>query len=255
MASGDMKHLLFLQSVADLDVRELRRKEETYQGSWKQRGGIGAFMMCARKWDRLESILQRIESYKYDIFVGIQNDPYGKDGSALAEIRDLRRYLLLIEAEMAARGTVDGHVPIVTMNEWGERGEVGHRCDPGVPGTPEDGGHHSRQTITEVMMRAGPPIRGEVVYHQRLWDGLPTVDEKYRKYYKQLPPGSDGLYIIDRPNVPEELWEHLPRLPIEQNHKEWSELLTEYRHLYTWHDQSNKYIMDGSYQKHWGRQP
>ena len=37
-----MKHL---QSIADTDVVTLRVKDKSYGGSWKRRGGVGAFMM------------------------------------------------------------------------------------------------------------------------------------------------------------------------------------------------------------------
>ncbi len=101
------------------DLRVLTAKENTYQGSWKKRGGIGAFMMTARKWDRLDNLLSIVPVW--DIFAHINNDATGADGTVLAEIRDLRQYLILIEAEMYARG-----------------------CIPVGPGTPEDGGHHEK---------------------------------------------------------------------------------------------------------------
>src|SRR5262249_34462820 len=74
----DMKHLEHLQSVADEDVRHLLRKEKTYRGRWKRRGGVGAFMMAARKWDRLENMS---ETGKYDIFDMIAEQPGGEDGT------------------------------------------------------------------------------------------------------------------------------------------------------------------------------
>jgi hypothetical protein len=91
----------WLEPIAQVDNIKVESKDVSYGASWKKRGGVGAFMMLARKWDRLEEILQR--SYKYDIFDGIQADTSGKDGSVLAEVRDLRRYLLLVEAEMVER--------------------------------------------------------------------------------------------------------------------------------------------------------
>jgi len=92
-----MKYLDRLPYVASLDVEELKRKEATYKGSWKKRGGIGAFMMLARKWDRLESMCREKE---WDIFKACAGPLDGGDGTAIAEIRDLRRYLLLVEAEL-----------------------------------------------------------------------------------------------------------------------------------------------------------
>jgi len=45
------------------------------------------------------------ESYvSQDIFLKIEEKPHGADGTVLACLRDLRRYGLLIEAEMTARG-------------------------------------------------------------------------------------------------------------------------------------------------------
>jgi hypothetical protein len=100
----DDAYLDRLPEIAREDARHLREKEKTYQDSWKRRGGIGAFMMLARKWDRLENMLQG----KYDIFAGIEQHPGGEDGTVLAEVRDLRRYLALVEAEMRQRGVVKG---------------------------------------------------------------------------------------------------------------------------------------------------
>jgi hypothetical protein len=115
------KHHEYLQTVADEDVRFVLDKDRSYGASWKKRGGVGAFMMLARKWDRLETMLSEtpvtsgrgVTFTKYDIFslMALQEDPthpraQGQDGSVLAEVRDLRRYLLNVEAEMMARGVV-----------------------------------------------------------------------------------------------------------------------------------------------------
>jgi hypothetical protein len=97
----DMKHMDFIEDVSKNDVATLRRKEETYQGSWKKRGGVFAFAMVVRKWDRLDNILER--QFGQDIFAGCLADTNGADGSVLAEVRDLRQYLLLVEAEIQSR--------------------------------------------------------------------------------------------------------------------------------------------------------
>lgn len=85
------------QNIADADVETLELKGKTYGDSWKRRGGVGAFMMLARKWDRIEN---QAGALKYDIF----DDPnfFNKDGLA-DDIRDLRCYLMLVEAEMLSR--------------------------------------------------------------------------------------------------------------------------------------------------------
>lgn len=86
-----------LQAIADEDVKFVKNKDASYAGSWKKRGGIGAFMMLARKWDRLENMASVAN---WDIFKVLFNsfELNGEDGSPIAEIRDLRRYLLLLEA-------------------------------------------------------------------------------------------------------------------------------------------------------------
>ena len=55
-----------IEKIVLTDVDALEKAEESYGNSWRQRGGVGAFMMLARKWDRID-------------------------------IQDLRRYLLLVE--------------------------------------------------------------------------------------------------------------------------------------------------------------
>jgi hypothetical protein len=86
-----------LEDISTSDVDEVKAKDISYGSSWKKRGGIGAFMMLARKWDRLEEICKA--KFSYDVIEAVKADMSGKDGSVLAEIRDLRRYLLLVEAE------------------------------------------------------------------------------------------------------------------------------------------------------------
>lgn len=116
MSELDMGHMAYLKAVADGDVEFVRMREATYRGSWKRRGGVGAYMMMVRKSDRLEEMLSSPHSVmdrgvdktpgKYDVFEAIAVNSSGQDGSVLAEIRDLRRYLLLIEAEMSSRGEI-----------------------------------------------------------------------------------------------------------------------------------------------------
>lgn len=82
-----------IQELANNDVKVLKEKGMTYGDSWRKRGGAGAFMMLARKWDRIENIAQ---GAGYDIFkVGADNA-----GDVLDDIADLRRYLLLVEAHI-----------------------------------------------------------------------------------------------------------------------------------------------------------
>lgn len=87
------------QEVATRDVEELRVKNANYGESWKRRGGIGAFMMLARKWDRLENILGHTGGGASLDYLLSKNP-----GKVLDDIGDLRRYLLLV-ADEAPRAT------------------------------------------------------------------------------------------------------------------------------------------------------
>lgn len=93
-----------LQPVADEDVKFLLERDKTYGSSWQKRGGIGAFMMLARKWDRLENIISSDNLPKgvdkYDIFAAMEHS--AEMGDILDDIQDLRRYLLLVEARFRA---------------------------------------------------------------------------------------------------------------------------------------------------------
>lgn len=86
-----------LQDIANTDVLVLLQKDASYGSSWKKRGGVGAFMMLARKWDRIENQVQRI-SDKWDILAAGKH--YSDAEGILDDIRDLRRYLILVESEI-----------------------------------------------------------------------------------------------------------------------------------------------------------
>ena len=58
-------------------------------------------MMLARKWDRIENLTKK---YDYDIFHTIEEHP--EETGVIDDIRDLRRYLLLVEAEMVQIGHI-----------------------------------------------------------------------------------------------------------------------------------------------------
>ena len=42
-----------VEKLAQEDAFKLEEAEKSYGDSWKKRGGVGAFMMLARKWDRI----------------------------------------------------------------------------------------------------------------------------------------------------------------------------------------------------------
>lgn len=82
-----------IEDLAWGDVEVLKEAEKSYGTSWKQRGGIGAFMMLARKWDRLEN---QVKKNGYDVFLSTLEDQRAE--GILDDIRDLRQYLLLVES-------------------------------------------------------------------------------------------------------------------------------------------------------------
>lgn len=94
----------FLNDIGTEDAEGLKKAAESYGLSWKQRGGVGAFMMLARKWDRMEN---RVRNVGFDVFRAIIEDTRGE--GVIDDVRDLRRYLMLVEAEMRARGFQRDH--------------------------------------------------------------------------------------------------------------------------------------------------
>lgn len=108
-------HIKFLDEIAREDVRALEIAEANYGSSWKKRGGVGAYMMMTRKGDRVENALRPSDDDEsranlktdtpvapWDIFGAIAADT--RPEGIIDDIRDLRRYLLLVESEMRARG-------------------------------------------------------------------------------------------------------------------------------------------------------
>lgn len=85
-----------MNKLAEGDIHALKKAQLSYGDSWKRRGGTGAFMMLARKWDRIEN---QSNSQGYDIFGAIVAFP-GKEG-VMDDINDLIRYLMLVRAEVS----------------------------------------------------------------------------------------------------------------------------------------------------------
>ena len=79
-------------AIAQKDLDALKRAEESYGDSWRRRGGVGAFMMLARKFDRIE---HQSEKHGWDIFEA--GEAFKGEAGLLDDIRDLRRYLILVE--------------------------------------------------------------------------------------------------------------------------------------------------------------
>ena len=89
------------------DVLGLVQAHAKYGDSWRKRGGGEAYHNLTRKWDRIERAVEALPTH--DLFEAIRAHPAhdgtlgGKDG-LLDDIRDLRRYLLLVEAYVTMRG-------------------------------------------------------------------------------------------------------------------------------------------------------
>ena len=81
-----------MRDIAQLDLQALKKAEESYGDSWRRRGGVGAFMMLARKFDR---IAHQSEKHGWDIFEA--GEAFKGEAGLLDDIRDLRRYLILVE--------------------------------------------------------------------------------------------------------------------------------------------------------------
>lgn len=88
--------LAHIDEVCQNICQTLRKKEVHYKGSWQKRGGPGAFMMLARKWDRVEAISSE---FGYDIFKAMQQNR----GDIKDDVDDLIGYLVLVRAEMNRR--------------------------------------------------------------------------------------------------------------------------------------------------------
>lgn len=268
----DMGHMDWLQVVANEDVKHLELKEQTYKGSWKRRGGVGAFMMLARKWDRIEGFMET--NLNYDIFRGIENNPSGKDGTVIAEIRDLRRYLLLVEAEMVARGVLaynpverDGgtvNMPQMPPMSLTQRAEALRHLDEAaktmktIGQNDVDGKQHASLTpwLVSTQWRvkkkfANGAIRAPLfdLWWRPVNPGIWALESNVLGP-TSIPTEIDGMYerlehgwTLKMTDCPSDAREHFPRLALEVNHKELSILPLWQQDLYDWSDGEGKYIL------------
>jgi len=95
-----------IAQVAADDVEGLIQAREEYGDSWCDRGGSGAWFTIVRPLDRLNKMMTRRPapgSDTTDIFAHMAVCQTGDEG-VLNAVRDLRRYLLLAEAELVRRG-------------------------------------------------------------------------------------------------------------------------------------------------------
>lgn len=123
-----------IPKIAADDARVVVEKDIQYGASWCRRGGVGAYMVMIRKVDRME---QRVEQMGYDIFKAIHED--NRAEGVIDDIRDLRGYLLLIEAYLienhmvAPRYTTTAPLPesrcYARFNGFVCQKEAGHNGD------------------------------------------------------------------------------------------------------------------------------
>lgn len=93
ITKSDALFIYRMTAVSEQDRKVLLEKNRDYGESWKKRGGVGAYMMLARKWDRIENLAK---DAGFDIFELYRRNP----GDVRDDIKDLRRYLILVEQEM-----------------------------------------------------------------------------------------------------------------------------------------------------------
>jgi hypothetical protein len=302
-----------LAGVAAEDVRFLLEKDQHYNGSWKRSGGRNAWFMCKRMIDRLivmmtppeppagwpDSLQVNPETVdrmrrmliSEDIFARVAARPGGEDGTVLAVVRDLRRYLALVEAEMVARGAVD--VPpaaepspdstrpsrpdysVVRMMKEHE-GKMLRDFSPQreverqefEAGTPEDGGHHtrqgdgySRQTARDLLNRQARINRQHDLEEEsggsgsrpRMEDGF-TTPPSWRTVAVTDPKTDITYFNVDRDHYSDGAIDSLPALRRVINHYEYMALPGCYRGMYDKSGDDSKIgvTLKETYWRHWG---
>lgn len=178
MGNHDMRHMEFIDKVAESDLRHIRHKESTYLGSWKKRGGQGVFMMFARKWDRIENMMNNPirepdgeaaetssqQNDRYDLFGYAEAEGFStRDGSLLSEMQDLRTYLLLAEAELRARQHQAHHNVYLpeddVLRRFADSGIAGVQDEPLEEDPCATTDHYDR--VVEFMLAAGQEVPSE----------------------------------------------------------------------------------------------
>jgi hypothetical protein len=86
-------HVMRRVAAAICDIVEA--KDAAYGSSWKKRGGPGAYMVMARKWDRIENMASK---KGWDIFRVLEEG----EGDPKDDVADLIGYLLLIIEHVGA---------------------------------------------------------------------------------------------------------------------------------------------------------
>ena len=93
-----------LNFITEELVKFVNDKDVQYGSSWRKRGGAGAFMVIARKWDRIEQVCETRHPAKYDIFDVFEADD--RSETILDDCLDLVGYLLILVEHMIEIGHV-----------------------------------------------------------------------------------------------------------------------------------------------------
>ena len=126
-----------LEAITTNDAIRVAKRDEGYAGSWMKNGGRGAFENLRRKWDRIaqavapvagareraRELIARLHSPEDevsveeisgclrdlmkpedDVFYALQMDQ--RPEGLIADIRDLRRYFILVEAHAIQEGWI-----------------------------------------------------------------------------------------------------------------------------------------------------
>jgi hypothetical protein len=298
MRPHDMDHLNKLLPVALDDVRHLEMKEVTYQGSWKRGGGRSAWFMLRRKIDRLLEMMRRPdtpadfsidkicsqavfphEHMKYltdcyaaeDVFAKIEEAPSGEDGTVLAEVRDLRRYLLLVESEMVARGVV------ATEKSEPERAVPRYPSGPMVALSA-----NYPWLISKESYQCAPDNDDEKFLLRKLYDEHGSGLMKLASFLTEIehfdltmhvqrntsfastlikaaincyiPVDQKKLHVLRISSAPEDYRDAWPRLYRERNSYEYSMLQSWAGDLYDWSEGETKWKIKPDYES-WTREP
>lgn len=151
-----MTHITRVPTIAQDDAQSLQVSEREYGSSWKQRGGVGAFMMLARKWDRIENALRPSKDDKsraagypdvatWDVLGALHSD--SREEGILDDIRDLRRYLMLVEAEYLETRKLAPDTEMENMRKFNERLDAGPAGYPHSIDSPSVFIDYTKETI------------------------------------------------------------------------------------------------------------
>lgn len=267
-----------LGKIADDDLNYIKRKDVQYKGSWKRRGGTGAFFTIVRPWDRLEGMLAepRVRpidaksgdlSYKlgestvplayapFDIFEAIAAEGLeGKDGSIIACVRDLRRYLLLVEAEMTERLVPERMVPRTSADD--------EPLKITLPKKEFEAGAADSDKLYHFPYRISKKAHAEQVINgfydawsqlmpdlYRLDPALITEDyEALRPAVKPVYVQAGTCWVLDMLKMPHDLRSTYPTMQRELNNKEYEETRVELRGMYSWDEPARKWVIRPQYE-------